>query len=140
MAFLQIQKHGNLKFKGHFLTQALGNVNLIIIFRATSSTTISMLYGRPLVQSLDDPTIVFMNYLVDCMAKNHEPGAFLVDIFPILEHLPRWCSKWRRDAEKLFRYFDSKFQDMFYEVKKKVVSILTVPFLFQRKIDYALLI
>ncbi|KAK7462288.1 hypothetical protein VKT23_007888 [Stygiomarasmius scandens] len=90
--------------------------------RTSSSSTLSMVYDLPPIQSLDDPTIVFMNSFIECIARVGVPGAYLVDMLPILERFPRFLSRWKRDAEKDFQKFTSRFEQMFLDIKRKVMS------------------
>jgi len=81
-----------------------------------------MIYDHPPIQSLEDPSVTFMNEVVEKMGNAALPGAHLVEIFPCLRHLPRFLSKWRRDAEKTFVKFNSKYEEMFLKVKNEFVS------------------
>ncbi|KAK7462289.1 hypothetical protein VKT23_007889 [Stygiomarasmius scandens] len=92
------------------------------IERAFSSMILSILYDQPVIRSLNDPSVVFMNEVVEVLSNATVPGAYLVDIFPILEHLPRCLSGWRYTAERYFQKFDSRFQQLFLTIKDKVTS------------------
>ena len=81
-----------------------------------------MVYGKPPIQQLEDPLILFMNHFVEKVGNAAVPGAYLVDIFPVLQHLPRSLSQWRFEVESLFKDFDTRFQEMFLNVKSQVVS------------------
>jgi len=83
---------------------------------------LSTLYDQPSIETLDDPSVVFMNEVVEAHSEATVPGAYLVDVFPVLERLPRCLSWWKYTTERQFRKFDSKFQKMFLEIKKKVVG------------------
>ncbi|KAF5374375.1 hypothetical protein D9758_004547 [Tetrapyrgos nigripes] len=90
--------------------------------RTSSSIALSMIYDKPPLQSLDDPSVVFMNSFVDRIAKVAIPGNYIVDILPILEKLPLCLSQWKQEAQREFKRFTSRFEEMFLEVKKKVAS------------------
>ncbi|THU85080.1 cytochrome P450 [Dendrothele bispora CBS 962.96] len=92
------------------------------IERASSSTSLSMVYDLPPLHSLNDPAVIFMNSFVECIGRVAMPGNFLVDMLSILEHLPLSLAKWKRDAEANFNKFSSKFEDMFSKVKNEVAS------------------
>ncbi|THU76245.1 cytochrome P450 [Dendrothele bispora CBS 962.96] len=89
--------------------------------RMSSSIILSILYGKPIIQSVDDPSVVFMNELVEAFCEATVPGTYLV-VFPILEHLPRWLSRWKQVVEKRFQIYDSRFHELFLSIKKKVIS------------------
>ncbi|THV05811.1 cytochrome P450 [Dendrothele bispora CBS 962.96] len=91
------------------------------IKRASSSTSLSTVYDLPPL-NLNDPIIGFMNDLIDYLARLAVPGNYLVDMFPFLEHFPQWMTKWRRDAEKNYKIFTSKFEDMFLRIKNETVT------------------
>ncbi|KAK7451717.1 hypothetical protein VKT23_012396 [Stygiomarasmius scandens] len=92
------------------------------IERASSSISLSMIYDHPPIQSLEDPSVIFMNEVVEKMGNAALPGAHLVEIFPCLRHLPRFLSKWRRDAEKTYVKFNSKYEEMFLKVKNEFLN------------------
>ncbi|KAF5346118.1 hypothetical protein D9758_009950 [Tetrapyrgos nigripes] len=81
-----------------------------------------MIYDLPPIKSLSDP---FLNKIDDFNRRLSEvfyPGAHLVELFPILDYLPAWLAKWKRDAIKDFRFFSALFQKMFRVNKEQVVS------------------
>ncbi|THU89041.1 cytochrome P450 [Dendrothele bispora CBS 962.96] len=63
-----------------------------------------------------------MENLADRVSKALLPGAYLVEIFPILSSLPLFLSKWKRDAQRDFRSFSKVFEDMFLSIKDKFVK------------------
>ncbi|THV05812.1 cytochrome P450 [Dendrothele bispora CBS 962.96] len=79
------------------------------------------IYGLPPLD-LHDPTIGFMNDFVDCIGRLSVPGNLLVNMLPFLEHFPRWTGKWKRDAEKNYKIFTSKFENMFLRIKDETVT------------------
>ncbi|KAF5372156.1 hypothetical protein D9758_005102 [Tetrapyrgos nigripes] len=92
------------------------------IERTSSSVALSMMYDSPLVQSLQDPSLLWMNRYVEEISAILMPGAFLVEVLPFLRHLPRSLSKWRRDAEESFEKSTAYFEKRFQNIKKQVVS------------------
>ncbi|THU76606.1 cytochrome P450 [Dendrothele bispora CBS 962.96] len=90
--------------------------------RASISTMLSILYDIPPIQSLSDPRAIFMENLVDRISKALLPGAYLVEILPILSRLPLFLSKWKRDAQRDFRNYSKVFEDMFRSIKEKFVK------------------
>ncbi|KAF5372098.1 hypothetical protein D9758_005093 [Tetrapyrgos nigripes] len=88
--------------------------------RTSSSVALSMMYDSPLIQSLQDPSLLWMNRYVENVATTLMPGAFLVEVLPFLQHLPRLLSKWRRDAEKSFEEYNMHFGKRFQNIKKQV--------------------
>ncbi|THU89093.1 cytochrome P450 [Dendrothele bispora CBS 962.96] len=91
------------------------------IERASSSAALSMVYDLPPL-NFDDPTVGLMKDFADCIGRAAVPGKYLVDILPFLEHFPGWMLKWKRDAEKNYQIFTSKFEDMFSRIKDETVT------------------
>ncbi|THU91684.1 cytochrome P450 [Dendrothele bispora CBS 962.96] len=97
------------------------NTWLSQIERASSSTSLSMIYDLPPL-NLNDPTVEFMSDFADCIGRVAMPGNYLVDMLPFLEHFPRWVAKWKRDAEKNYKTFTSKFENMFLRIKDETMT------------------
>ncbi|KAL0575702.1 hypothetical protein V5O48_006262 [Marasmius crinis-equi] len=55
----------------------------------SASTIMNVIYGIEIADE-DDHYITVAETALDGMAKAAHPGAFLVDIFPILKHVPSW--------------------------------------------------
>ncbi|KAK7437133.1 hypothetical protein VKT23_018756 [Stygiomarasmius scandens] len=92
--------------------------------RASSSVALSLLYDTPLVQSLDDPSVVFVNNFLDKMdsAQALPPNGYLVDVFPTLGYLPRFLLSWRRQAETTFKTANAWFEKRFLDIKDQVIN------------------
>ena len=58
--------------------------------RIFAATTMDIVYGMTL-SGPDDDFIVRMEYQSALFNQMKVPGAFLVDTFPILRHIPAWC-------------------------------------------------
>ena len=52
------------------------------------------MYGWPPIESKDDPLITRINDLVHCLIRAALLGAYLVEIFPVMKHLPTWMARW----------------------------------------------
>ncbi|KAK7458734.1 hypothetical protein VKT23_009734 [Stygiomarasmius scandens] len=63
-----------------------------------------------------------MDHLVTRTSEAVLPGAYLVEIFPILSRLPLFFSKWKRDAQRDFAVFTKWFEDMFLPIKEKFIK------------------
>ncbi|KAF5346111.1 hypothetical protein D9758_009957 [Tetrapyrgos nigripes] len=92
------------------------------ISRAMSSIVLSMIYDLPPVKSLSDPFVSKNREFARRLSEAFYPGAHLVELFPILDYLPAWLAKWKRDAIMDFRFFSALFQKMFRVNKEQVVS------------------
>ncbi|THU86308.1 cytochrome P450 [Dendrothele bispora CBS 962.96] len=88
--------------------------------RASSSAILSLVYGHPPLESLDDPSTVFMKQFGSAFLESTMPASSWVEVFPFLERLPFQLSGWHRDAKKKFTTFNSKFQQLFADIRNQV--------------------
>ncbi|KAK7453304.1 hypothetical protein VKT23_011979 [Stygiomarasmius scandens] len=66
--------------------------------RSTASTVLSCIFGLPPIGPESDDLVIQFDKFTSCIAKAAMPGAYLVELFPILNILPSWVVKWKRDA------------------------------------------
>ena len=81
------------------IVTASGKHLLNLRFSLVGSTTISMIYSIN-IRPYDDPYIKIAEEAVVAAAELLIPGAFLVDIIPILKYIPEWFpgAKFQRRA------------------------------------------
>ncbi|KAF5345774.1 hypothetical protein D9758_011886 [Tetrapyrgos nigripes] len=87
------------------------------ILRSVISSIMSLVYDLPPLASLDDPTILFLLEITQRLDAAMYPGNFLVEFMPILDRLPPWMAKWKREAIRDFEIWTAKFESMFNAVK-----------------------
>jgi len=58
--------------------------------RATVSMTLSIIYGYPPIESEQDRTVELINDLGRRFTRAALPGAYLVEFFPWMRHIPSW--------------------------------------------------
>ena len=93
-----------------------GAIIIMIIISTFAATVMKIGYGIT-VQESNDPYISIAEVVMNGAAEAGIPGAFLVDSFPVLKHVPSWfpgagfqkrAAIWREAtntmAEKPFRY------------------------------------
>nr|BAK09523.1 cytochrome P450 [Postia placenta] len=70
------------------------------IRKTTGAVILKMAYGYE-VQEGDDPLVDLVDRAVDEFSISTRPGAFLVDTFPILRHVPAWMpgASWKKKAK-----------------------------------------
>ncbi|KAJ7780309.1 cytochrome P450 [Mycena maculata] len=90
--------------------------------RASTSLVLSIIYGLPPLLDSKDPDILRVNHFTARALHAAAPGAFLVEYFTWMEHLPRFMSPWRRYAENWFRADSILFEKLFSRVKDRVDS------------------
>ena len=56
--------------------------------RATASALIAIIYGKPHIRSEKDPVVIKLNDFATCLTRAVMPGAYLVELFPVLRHVP----------------------------------------------------
>jgi hypothetical protein len=88
--------------------------------RASTSLVMSIIYGLPPLKDSNDPVILRVNHFTERALAAAAPGAFLVEYFTWMEHLPRWMSPWRRYAEDWFSRDSIMFEKLFSDTKQKI--------------------
>lgn len=66
----------------------------------SSNLVLEVVYGLR-CKSVKDPYIVRLVQDVEEWTRSAEPGYHLVDAFPVLNKLPRFCRPWQRHGERL---------------------------------------
>lgn len=77
-----------------------------------SATMLSSLYGWSLDDTRADPYVKRLELFVNRMFRTGMPGAFLVDRFPWLLHLPDVLSPWKRDGLEWFKKDTQMFEEL----------------------------
>ncbi|PPQ65061.1 hypothetical protein CVT26_015757 [Gymnopilus dilepis] len=89
------------------------------IKRTSASTILAVLYGWPSVKTEDENLIHRIASVVIRMVKSVVPGTYLVNVFPFLNHLPRWMASWKRDGLEWHRRDTEMFMKFNKEVQEK---------------------
>jgi hypothetical protein len=89
--------------------------------RASTSLVMSVIYGTPPLMNSQEPDILRVNHFTERALAAAAPGAFLVEYFTWMEHLPRWMCGWRRYAEDLFAKDSVMFEKLFSDVADRIV-------------------
>lgn len=90
--------------------------------RASISLLMSIIYGMPPLKDSKNPVILRVNRFTERALAAAAPGAFLVEYFTWMEHLPRWMSSWRRYAEDWFARDSAMFEKLYSDVEDRLVS------------------
>ena len=93
------------------------------------STSISMTYSIN-VQTYNDPHIKIVEEAMEAISELLIPGAFLVDIIPILKYVPEWFpgAKFQRKAAMMRRHAVKMVNTMF-AATEKLMACDSSPFL-----------
>ncbi|KAF9872128.1 cytochrome p450 oxidoreductase [Colletotrichum karsti] len=89
---------------GHFLLHLLDSPEKLTehIAKEAGSVILSIAYGYNTDQFKTDRLLQMMNDAMEHFAYSAAPGAFLVDIFPLLRYVPEWFpgAGWKKLANK----------------------------------------
>ncbi|THU83416.1 cytochrome P450 [Dendrothele bispora CBS 962.96] len=92
------------------------------ILRATASVILSLLYDQAPLKSLNDSSVNLMDEYLHKATRAAQPGNNLVEIFPVLEYIPAYFSKWKRESTADFRKFSSMLEEKYMGVKERMLS------------------
>ena len=108
-------------------------------FSLVGSTTISMTYSIN-IRPYDDPYIKIAEEAVSAAAELVIPGAFLVDIIPILKYVPEWFpgAKFQRKAAMMRKHAAILRNTTFAATEELVVCDSTLNFRFTLDDSYVL--
>lgn len=70
-----------------------------LVVRAVKSAVLSVSYALPAIESEDDPLVSYIDAFMHRLERAARPGEYLVEIFPILNYLPSFLAKWKRDGQ-----------------------------------------
>ena len=119
-----LQEKESILLLSHLLRDPTGWIDHVQ--RSTASSVLNAVYGwKPIDNSPSADAIVKqINDFIHDLVCALRPGASLVDIFPILLHLPDWCAPWKRDGKRRFQGYTQMFEGYLEDVRRKMVSFL----------------
>ncbi|KAI0684340.1 cytochrome P450 [Earliella scabrosa] len=86
--------------------------------RTTTSSILTAVYGWPRISGKDKPVVDRIHAHTARIASAVVPGRYLVDILPIMKHLPTSIAKWKREGlqwheaeTKMFEEFNQGVSD-----------------------------
>ncbi len=92
------------------------------VLRFTASGIFSAVYGwAPLPES--SPHVEPVYELAKGTANASIPGAYLVDIFPIMKHLPAWMAGWKRRGMAWHERISTAFEAFNADIADKMVRL-----------------
>ena len=60
---------------------------------------VTILFGSQTNEDVRDAMVDKINYFVEKLCTSAAPGQYLVDMFPVLDYLPRALAPWKREAQ-----------------------------------------
>ena len=67
------------------------------------SNTIRVVYGSSMDQPSRDAMVAYSTDFAHRLALVTVPGAYLVEVFPIMAYLPEWLAPWKRWVNRGYR-------------------------------------
>ncbi|KAF5343051.1 hypothetical protein D9758_011135 [Tetrapyrgos nigripes] len=86
--------------------------------RVIASSLFTALYGGEPMLNKNDPIVDQINDCMHRLTGAALPGAFLVDVFPILKRLPDWLYKPKGEGYQWYKKDNAMFNDWIDRVKK----------------------
>ncbi|KAF9458686.1 cytochrome P450 [Collybia nuda] len=90
--------------------------------RSAASTVLGTAYGWDPIEPKDDPIVERINGITHRSVRAALPGAYLVEIFPVMNHLPTWMAKWKREGLEWFRKDTELFKGFLSDVRKRIAA------------------
>ncbi|KAH9058308.1 cytochrome P450 [Lactarius vividus] len=111
--------HNVLRKEGALLTSALiANPGALEkhFQRAAASATMSILYDYPTLESENDKNLNEILAYAECTSRATAPGAYLVELFPWMLHIPERFARWKYEGNREFIRFNNLFESLFDRV------------------------
>ena len=83
---------------------------------------LASVYGWSPIESKDDPLVTRINELMHRLMQAALPGAYFVDIFPVMKRLPTWIAPWKKWGLEWQKKDTELFQGFYDGVAKTLVS------------------
>lgn len=91
---------------------------LIQCDRSIISVIISVLYGWQPLLDVNHSVILAIVETLRAIEVSALPGAYLIDVFPSLLHIPKIFSRWKKMGQHLYEKNTSLFERMIDDVKQ----------------------
>lgn len=90
--------------------------------RITAATVVKIVYGMD-IDDMDDEYVQLAEMTMQGLAKGHIPGAFWVEYFPFLRHIPSWVpgAHFKKLADKYRPFSEAMVQKPYDHVLQKLV-------------------
>ncbi|KAF9463391.1 cytochrome P450 [Collybia nuda] len=90
--------------------------------RSAASSILCSVYGRDPIERKDDYIVEKINTMMDRLVHAAFPGAYLVEIFPRMKHLPLWMAKWKREGQEHFTKDTNMFERFLSDVGERMLT------------------
>ena len=85
---------------------------------------LSALYGWPSIGDKEEALVKRLRAHAAKLAASAMAGAHLVDIFPLMKHLPVWMAKWKRDGLAWHETETNLLKELNRDAKEQMVGRL----------------
>jgi hypothetical protein len=97
-------------------------IGLIDSLSTAVSAMLSAVCGWPAIELKDDPLVSQINDFMHRLMQAALPGIYLVEIFPVVKHLPMWMAPWKKWGLEWYKKDTEMFQGFYNGVAKTLVS------------------
>lgn len=84
---------------------------------------LSVSYALPAIESEDDPIVSYIDDFMHRLERAAHPGEYLVEIFPILNYLPPFLAKWKRDGQARHKEDKENFMTWYRDAVSRAVGL-----------------
>ncbi|KAK5310121.1 hypothetical protein LTR93_012107 [Exophiala xenobiotica] len=91
----------------------------LLLERYAGAIVMRIGYGKT-IDTGDEPDVRDAVQVVHTVERVAAPGAYLVDTFPVLLHLPAWLAPFKREAARLHEFEITLFRRLLSEVRDKM--------------------
>lgn len=123
--FLDTPEHWGNHLRQYDINLLRGKWKLTMVHSMVGATILDIAYGIE-VLPVGDPYIRTAEASFLCVSQATLPGAFLVDMLPILKHVPSWMpgAGFQRKAKEWKKLTDAVYQEPFTALKQDLVRLL----------------
>ncbi|KAI9444596.1 cytochrome P450 [Lactarius indigo] len=111
--------HNILRKEGVLLTTALlanPGASEKHFKRTAASAMMSILYDYPTLETENEETLKDVFALTERISMTTAPGAYLVELFPWMLHIPERFARWKYEGNRDFIRFNALFESLFNRV------------------------
>ncbi|TCD61907.1 hypothetical protein EIP91_007721 [Steccherinum ochraceum] len=90
--------------------------------RAVASFTLGLCYAFPPIQSYNDKVVTGIMNFIHRLEEAARPGAYMVELFPIMNYLPPWLASWKRFGNSCHEHDSEMFLKLFDDARHRSES------------------
>ncbi|KAH8091806.1 cytochrome P450 [Cristinia sonorae] len=87
------------------------------LHRAIASGTLALSYAGPPIKDKHDSVVTRIDNFMHRLEQSARPGEYLVEIFPWMNHLPKFLTPWKREGEKSHEQDTTLFKTLFHQAR-----------------------